>query len=112
MMWEADRGPLDALQSVAAVLAYAAATDGLEIVEELLGEVDLSRETLMVAASTLAGVGLRELAKVIRRAARNAKPTPIDELPFDQRVAARWRVGGGQSGARDVDGGAEHPRRG
>ena len=81
-----------ALKSHAAVLAYARADMGLDSVRALLRSVDLPRESLEEAADTLAALGMRDLVKLIRSAARRAKPMPIEWLPFPQRMAARRRM--------------------
>lgn len=54
--------------------------------------VDLPRESLDEAADTLAALGMRDLVRLIRSAARRAEPMPIEELPFPQRKAARRRM--------------------
>jgi len=87
--WE--QGEFASFRSIAAVLAYLASKEGLDGVRKVLMQADLRREPLIEAAGTLAALGLVDLAKLIRQHARKAKPTPIDELPFERRMAARRR---------------------
>jgi hypothetical protein len=91
-MIEHDRSPLEALTSIAMVIAYINKTLGLDAVHRLLREMELERETLTKAAATLKTVGLTELAEVVAQYAARAHPMPIKWLPFPERMAARRRM--------------------
>lgn len=84
-----EENEFSAFKSIASLLAYAAHKDGLDFVRQLLTMLDLPRESLAQAAATVAALGIHDLAKLIRSAARKARPMRIEELPFDQRMAAR-----------------------
>jgi hypothetical protein len=64
-------GTIDELLIVVSVL------HGIDAVDQLVAEVDLTRETLRDTANKFALIGHKQLASVVRRHARKVKPGPL-----------------------------------
>jgi hypothetical protein len=79
--------PMTKPESIAEILLVFANDCGLESVPELLSRLELDRESLSEVAAEYASVGLRDLAALVRRAARKARPKSIEEMSFDERKA-------------------------
>jgi hypothetical protein len=82
---EIERGPFAACQTVTEVFVALNAIVGLEAVEHLLVETRMSREELRRVAADVRRVGLADLAALMSRYARKAKP---GRLTFRKR----WRI--------------------
>ena len=78
-------GPFYDCKTLAETLVLTNALIGIDAVEELLRDGDCSRESLVEAADEIDRVGLVDLAKLIRRRARKARPLPLKQ-------AGQWRT--------------------
>lgn len=82
---------LSSLSSIAAVIGYVIACNRAEGrdddvgVELLLAAVDLDRQTLRSTATTLKRLGYVEVAEMMRRLARRAKPKALPSQPGRHR---------------------------
>src|SRR5262245_7101832 len=78
-------GPFYDCDTIAETMVLANALIGIDAIEELLRDVDFDRESLVEAADEIERVGLIDLAKVIKRHARKARPSQLKQ-------AGRWRT--------------------
>jgi hypothetical protein len=78
-------GPFAVCETMSECLVAVRAVLGMEGVEQLLAQADLTRESLRNAAGELKLVGLNDLAALVRQHARKAKPAPMN-------FKKRWRL--------------------
>jgi hypothetical protein len=71
-----DNGPYALCQTIDELLVVVSVLHGLDAVDQLLAEVDITRETLREAASKFAAIGHKALAALVRKRARRAKLGP------------------------------------
>jgi hypothetical protein len=71
------RSPFDKCESLAEVLIVAYADLGLDGVAQIIAGAAPWRESLQEAAGQFHKLGLTELARVVRKAARHAQPRPL-----------------------------------
>jgi hypothetical protein len=88
MMFEKPRSPLDDCQSIAELLLIAHRLEGREVVERLIVDIGLCKQSLRRALGEYRRIGLTELAAIVASAAKTA---PQGWLTFDQRRQAQIR---------------------
>lgn len=88
---DTEENSLSALQSIAEVVGYLVECDRAEqrddchSAELALAAADLSRETLRDNATILARLGYADVASMMRKLARRAKPKPLPIKPGGYR---------------------------
>jgi hypothetical protein len=83
-----DNGPYALCQTIDELLVVVSVLHGLDVVDQLLAEVDLTREMLHEAANKFASIGHKQLAALVRRHVRRAKPGPRKVGPGYQTTSA------------------------
>jgi hypothetical protein len=78
-------GPFYECKTLAETLVLANALIGIDSIDELLCDGECGRESLVEAADEIERVGLTDLARLIRRHARKAKP-------LRRTTTDRWRT--------------------
>lgn len=71
-----DNGPYALCQTIDELLVVVSVLHGLDAVDQLLVEVELTREMLHEAANQFASIGHKPLAALVRKHARRAQPAP------------------------------------
>jgi hypothetical protein len=94
-------GPYALCQTIDELLILVCVLHGLDAVDQLLAEPGVTRESLREAANKFAAIGHKQLAAVVRKYARRAKPGPIKfGIGYQTNSAlicvARWRAEAGQ----------------